>query len=112
MRYLTWALSLVPVVLLFAAAGISHMTYDVPEGGYNGHLGTLPPGYAKPDNVPDWADEFLAEHPDCGHEGGAPDHVLAMDYDGVLLELPIDIAFERIENDTWVDDIWIVGACQ
>ena len=89
-----------------ASAAVAGVTHDAPEGGFNGHLGTLPPGHGKPDNVPEFR-----PHPGCTPEIRLADRLLVVDQDGRYREMAFDEATRRIENAAWVDDVWVVGTC-
>lgn len=97
---------LLPVAMT-AAMAISGMTHDAPEGHYNGHLGTLPPGYGKPHNH----QPAFKEHPGCTPEMRLSDMVLIVDWDGEYRRMAYDEAERRRTNKNWADDVWVVGTC-
>lgn len=111
-------LGIMLVGVVFAAGYVTSSTHNVPEGGYNGHLGTLPPGYDKPRNMPTWDSVPPAERHGCRpvpkHIGELPPVVIAIDQspESNVVRMTFREALYRNTTATWADDVWVVGICE
>lgn len=95
-------------VLFAGGVYVDQSTHDAPEGHYNGHLGTLPPGHAKPDNIPTWQDVKPADRRGCRPvplgKAPMPYALLLVNERGQVGRLVIGRPFPE-------GDVWVVGVC-
>jgi hypothetical protein len=95
-------------VAMGAAIAVSGMTHDAPEGHYNGHLGTLPPGHAKVHNDPSFVPT-----PGCRPEVRLTDTLLVIDWDSEVHRMDYDEVEDRVRDGgtNWANDVWVIGSC-
>ena len=97
--------TLLPALFL-AGVFVSNVTYNVPEGNYNGYMGTLKPMTGKPHNTA----EFVPTK-GCVSEVKFADTLLVMDYDADVMPMSYDEVERRQRSKTWADNVWVIGSC-